>query len=152
MSEKTYTEKADWRWFGKAAHFIGGRDCRFHLATKVGPWLVSTVGEYLPDAPVREILADSRGIALNGMGDARRASWMEQVGYEEIGYGRTYETMVFRAGEPCGGDCGCGVPTIDGSKLDFRGYNNAGDATAGHLALCAKWAQRAEVPAEEVDA
>ena len=132
--------RGEWEWFGKASHFICGHDCRFHLATKVGPWLVSTVGEYLPDSNVREILAETRGITLKGKGDERRASWMQQVGYEEIGHGRMYETMVFRAGAPCGGDCGCGVPTIDGTSLDFRGYNNAGDATAGHMALCEAWA------------
>lgn len=141
--------KSEWRWFGKASHFICGHDCRFHLATQVGPWLVSTVGEYLPDSSTRDILAESRGIVLKGKGDERRASWMQQVGYEEIGYQRTYETMVFRAGEACGGDCGCGVPQIDGPELDFRGYNNAGDATAGHMELCAKWASRAHVPEEE---
>lgn len=133
-------ERSEWQWYGKAAHFICGADCRFHLATRVGPWLVSTVGEYLPDSNVRDILAEARGISLKGKGDERRWSWMQQCGYEEIGYQRTYETMVFRAGEPCGGECGCGVPTIDGREKDFRGYNSAADATAGHLALCEKWA------------
>lgn len=37
----------EWEWFGNAAHFICGRWCRFHLATKVGKYLISTVGEYV---------------------------------------------------------------------------------------------------------
>jgi hypothetical protein len=60
---------------------------------------------------------------------------------EEIGVGRKYETMVFRAGKPCDAvGCGCGLPQIDGTELDFSGYTNAKDATEGHMALCAKWA------------
>jgi hypothetical protein len=47
------------RWFGHAGHFICAEWCRFHLCTQVGPYLISTVGEYVPDAPVREILAQS---------------------------------------------------------------------------------------------
>src|SRR5919106_127620 len=45
------------KWFGHAAHFICGRWCRFHLATQVGDYLVSTVGEYWPEHDVREIHA-----------------------------------------------------------------------------------------------
>lgn len=131
-----------WQWFGKPAHFICSHDCRFHMATKVGPWVVSTVGEYLPDSQVRDILAKARGIVLSGKGDERLASWMEQAGYEEIGSERTYETMVFVAGPPCGDGCGCGVPTLrSASERDFRGYQNAHDATAGHYELCEKWAR-----------
>lgn len=131
----------EWRWFGQAAHLIVGQDCRFHLATQVGPWLVSTVGEYLPDSRVRDILAESRGKPLVGRGDARRADWMEKFGYEEIGCDRLYETMVFRAGKPCErDDCGCGLPDIDGQELDFDGYNDAGSAARGHYAMCEKWA------------
>lgn len=132
----------EWKWFGSAAHLIVAQDCRFHLATLVGPWLVSTVGEYLPDAPVREILAERRGMTLEGIGDYRRASYMKQVGFEEIGAGRKYETMVFRAGEPCTSeDCSCGLPSAaDWMELDANGYNDAGAATAGHYAICEKWA------------
>jgi hypothetical protein len=141
---------SEWRWFGHAAHFICGQDCRFHLATQIGPWLVSTVGEYLPDSNVREILADSRGIQLQGQGDARRADWMRKVGWESIGYERLYETMVFRAGKPCQStECGCGLPELaSGSELDFEGYNTAGDATRGHYRMCEKWSQKSEKDVE----
>lgn len=110
-----------WRWFGHAAHFICGHRCRFHLATQVGPWLVSTVGEMPPH---------------NALPDANDGKWYE------IGLGRTYETMVFRAGAPCKRKgCACGLPEIDGSEQDFAGYNDAGAATVGHLKLCRKWAK-----------
>lgn len=144
-ARKLLVPREDWQWFGNAAHLNVGQDCRFHLATLVGPWLVSTVGEYLPDSGVREIMPQSRGITLTGRGDERRASWMKQVGYEEIGAGRKYETMVFRAGEPCTAKgCNCGLPLAeDWSELDSDGYNDVGSATRGHMAMCERWADRA---------
>jgi hypothetical protein len=132
-----------WKWFGRAAHFICGNDCRFHMATQVGNYLISTVGEYLPDSQVREIMAKSRGIKLEGKGDAREAEFLAANGYEDIGYQRKYETMVFLAGPPCRRkDCGCGVPKINGRELDFKGYNTAKDATEGHMELCLKWSKK----------
>lgn len=38
--------REEWEWFGTAAHLIVGQDCRFHMATIIGPWLISTVGEW----------------------------------------------------------------------------------------------------------
>ena len=139
--------RSDWEWFGSAAHLIVGEDCRFHLATLVGPWMVSTVGEYLPDSAVREVLAESRGITLEGRGDERRSSWARQAGWEDIGHGRKYETMVFRAtDERCtADDCDCELPVIrEWSELDSDGYNLRGDAQRGHLAMCEKWATKPE--------
>lgn len=139
----------EWQWFGSPGHFICSYDCRFHLCTQVGKWLVSTVGQYLPDESIREHSAERRGIRLVGKGDARRADYMARVGYEEIGYNRTFETMVFRAGAPCMiEDCGCLMPSIVPSELDMLGYNDAGAATRGHMALCEKWAAIEEVPVE----
>jgi hypothetical protein len=135
--------KAEWRWFGNAGHFICAEWCRFHLCTQVGEYLVSTVGEYVPDEGVREIIAQSRGIVLKGRGDERRTDYMRKIGFEEIGCDRLYETMVFRAGKPCSSAaCGCGLPAIDGSELDSLSYNTAKAATAGHVELCEKWATR----------
>ena len=138
-------DTSKWVWMPHAAHLIVGNDCRFHLATFVGNYVVSTVGEYLPDSAVREILADSRGVKLEGRGDVRRADWLNKIGYEEIGCDRTYETMVFKA-EPsevkdsawqC---CPWQADVSDGEK-DFRGYNTASAAYNGHLELCEKWSK-----------
>ncbi len=120
--------KSDWKFFGNAAHFICGRWCRFHLATLVGKYLVSTVGEYVH--PSR-----SKG------GEQSEAKWLKaNWPGEEIGCGRKYETMVFLAGEPCSSpECKCGLPTIAGSELDFRPANDAGTATANHYELCGKF-------------
>lgn len=132
-----------WKWYGNAAHLIVGNDCRFHMATLVGKHIVSTVGEWLPDSTSWDIYARSKDITLAGRGDERRYDFLKRVGYVEIGCERKYETMVFKAGVPCKSKtCGCGLPTIDGSELDFGGYNDAGAATRGHMALCRKWGRR----------
>ena len=136
--------REQWEWYGVAAHLIVGRNCRFHLATIVGEYLISTVGQYVPDSDVREALAQTRGVTLRGWGDERERSWMEQVGYEEIGAGRTYETMVFKvdAADRCAkSGCNCGMPQVsEWSEKDSDGYNDAGAATRGHLLMCEKWA------------
>lgn len=119
--------RTSFEWFGSAGHFICGRWCRFHLTTKVGPWLVSTVGEYVHPR--------------HGMGsEQREAEWLkDNWPGEDIGCDRKYETMVFKAGERC--ECGCGLPTIEGSEVDFAGYNDAKSANEGHLRLCDKYAE-----------
>lgn len=68
--------RESWEHFGSAGHFCASSMCLFHLTTKVGQFLVSTVGEYFP------------------------SDKMSRVG------AKLYETMVFEvAGEcPCG--CG----------------------------------------------
>lgn len=114
---------SDWKWFGHAGHFIGGYACRFHLCTQVGPWLVSTVGE----------LAWS----THAKGSP----------FEDVGYGRKFETMVFKAGKTCRAmDCNCGLPSLSPpTELAMRGYNTAGEATAGHLDLCHEFSRTAKV-------
>lgn len=135
--------REQWEWFGVTSHLIVGSDCRFHLATVIGPWLVSTVGEWFPDESSREIHAEIRGVKLEGRGNARRADFMEKFGFMEIGSGRKYETNVFRIGEErcTTEDCDCGQPLVaDWSELDSDGYNLRGDAQRGHYAMCEKWA------------
>jgi hypothetical protein len=126
--------RSEWEWFGNAGHFICASDCRFHLCTKVGPWLVSTVGEYVPDSAVQAALRQSRKEV--GMRQPRGP-------FEQIGCDRTYETMVFRAGQRCAAEgCGCDLPQIVPTELAMRGYDSAGDAARGHLELCEEWAGR----------
>lgn len=134
-----------WKWFGNAGHLIVGHDCRFHMCTLIGDVLVSTVGQYLPDSNIRDMLAESRGKPIVGRGDARRADYMRKFGYDEIGAGRTFETMVFAIipGTECAvEDCKCGIPTICGNELEMEGYNTAGEAAAGHMRLCEVVASR----------
>lgn len=105
-------EPVPWEWFGHALHFSGGSRCRFHLGTKVGPWIVSTIGDYFP-SPKRE--------PLNA-----------PIGDEKPLF---YETMVF----PVMGVLDCGCPDHLGQEADWRRYATAQEATAGHMELCRKW-------------
>ena len=133
--------KTDWKWYGNAGHFICARWCEFHLCTEVGKYLISTVGQYMPPESVREILAQSRGVKLEGQGDTRLADYSKKIGYETLGFERTFETMVFRVGaDRCtDSDCDCGLPLFHGDELEMIPYNRAGDACAGHLAMCEKY-------------
>jgi hypothetical protein len=110
----------------------------------VGGYVVSTVGEYLPDAPVREIIARSHGVVLEGMGDDRLADYMKKVGFEDIGVDRKYESMVFKAvrapygpGMKC-----CPWRQMSGSSVDFADYNCPEEARNGHMKLCLKWSRK----------
>lgn len=135
----------NWRWYGHVGHLCVGNWCRFHLTTHVGHFMVSTLGEYVPDEQVREILANCRNLHLEGVGDARLYDWLDKAGYEKIGARRIYETMVFPAGKPCQTrDCGCGLPEILHPNVDFEGYLTPSAATLGHYALCEKWEHKDE--------
>ena len=138
----------EWEWFGSAGHFICGQDCRFHLCTKVGPWLVSTVGELLPDSNSWDIYADRvGGIPPELRGDAKRAWFLQNVGFLDVGHGRKYETMVFRlTDERCTAeDCACEMPVVaEWGEIDSNGYNVRGDAQRGHYAMCERWATKPE--------
>jgi hypothetical protein len=115
------TKRSDWEWSGSAGHFIGSASCLFHLSTDVGHYRVSTIGEYLP-----------RGAK-------------EGSDFQDVGWDRKYETMVF----PLGDDrcsvpgCDCGEREVaEWRELDFEGYNRRGDAQRGHMAMCQKWARK----------
>ncbi len=132
--KKIPVSQDDWEWFGKSGHYICGQWCRFHLCTKVGKYLISTVGEYVHPRHGKGVEQDE-------------AAWLaENSPGEDIGYNRKYETMVFIAGEMCNNlKCDCGQPKHDGSELDFAGYNMAGEATRGHLEMCRKYANLKEL-------
>lgn len=110
-------EQSKWEWFGAPGHFICAYDCRFHLCTLVGKYVVSTVGELWSCLP-----------GEGGM-------------LKEIGAGRLYETMVFEFKGRCEREyCNCSLPEIIPKELDMDGYNRRGDAQRGHLAMCLKYA------------
>jgi hypothetical protein len=138
--------REQWEWSGHACHLIVGTECRFHLATYIGDFLVSTVGEWLPEEGTREILAKSRGVTLEGIGDARRHDYMMKVGFEEIGAGEPghkalYETMAFRLNPTKRLECGC-REVADFSEIAVARYDNAKDASNGHETMCRKFAKR----------
>lgn len=137
-------KKDKWVWMPHAGHFICGKDCRFHLATYVGEYIVSTVGEYWPDRKVREIHAevcDGKWFLENKhlKGDDFDAAFHRRFGFQEIGLDRTYETMVFKAKKEIG-SC-CPFRMADGRQLDFAGYKEPEAAYKGHMKMCEKWAK-----------
>ncbi len=99
-----------------AAHLMVADRCQFRLATYVNGVIVSTVGEY-------------------------RQRFTQEGQWQEIGRNRLYETRVWKAvptpPDACDA-CPYRCEVADG-ELDFEGYNTAGAAYAGHLAMCRKW-------------
>ena len=96
----------------------------------------------MPDSKVQEIIADSSGIKLEGMGDARAHDFMQKLGFQDIGFERKFETMAFPLGDKvCDtSECGCGAPIPDDwSESDFAAYNTIKEATLGHEETCMKY-------------
>ena len=148
---------SEWAWYGHAGHFICGRWCRFHLATKVGAFWVSTVGEYVPTDSVQTILAECRGNPLVERGEAREDEFIRKFGFEKLGASGLYETMVFSAGDDVCTErgCNCGQP-LPRSWHNLAGdrYDTAREARDGHLSYCQRAAEGAfelEVETADVD-
>lgn len=136
--------KDKWIWMPHVGHLIVGNDCRFRLNTRIGKYIISTVGEYLPDNEVLKIFAKSRGYkkTLESIGDAIMANFLkENGGHEEIGYNRRYETMVFKAARDKENKC-CPYTMQTPSDLEMQGYNSAEDAYRGHMKICNKYAKK----------
>jgi hypothetical protein len=112
--------RGEWRWLGAAGHFIAADSCRWHLCTVVGDYMVSSVGEYVPNG--------------RGRGD----------GFEQIGCDRLYEVMVFKCA-PCrepGCHCGGEPRVTDLSEVDYTPANTRAEAAANHEAKCLEWASK----------
>jgi hypothetical protein len=105
----------------RGSHFIGSESCHFGITDVVGDFIISTTGDYRPMSPIEGY-------------DGRQ---------HEIGYGRFYETMVFRdSGERCeDASCKCGgIPMARSFReLDFDGYKTQDEARRGHAAMVARY-------------
>ena len=106
--------ESKWRWFGYAGHLIVGEDCRFHLWTKIGRYIISTVGDYRPN----------------------KDGEMKTIGAGDKSF---FETYVFRASK--NDKCGCPTPK-DWSEIDGTRYPTHEKATVGHLNFCKKYARK----------
>jgi hypothetical protein len=114
------SEVNQWQWFGHAGHLCVAADCRFHLCTLVGGWLVSTVGDYRP----------------RHKGDCGA---MERIGAGAESFFETYVFKVIEGSRCSDPECECGLPNIDGSEIDGERYAKAGDAADGHMRYCQKY-------------
>lgn len=129
--------KADWIWMPHAGHCVIKEKCQFHLCTYVNGYLVSTIGEYWPDRDVRKILRSEDKNLLTLRGDALDHYYRKKYGFEEVGDGRRYETMVFIAKKRLEDDYQCCPYQIAEYISDaFAGYNTADEATKGHMKFC----------------
>lgn len=130
--------RSKWIWMPHPGHFIGGAECKFHLNTYVGKYIVSTVGEYRP--PFLDKMLDEleRKQAFGSM------LHVDENGNSLLGYNRTFETMVFeahpRTNDGIAEEDGCCPWEINPSiEIDMQGYNSSGDAYKGHMEMCKKW-------------
>jgi hypothetical protein len=119
VEKEKIRDKRDWIWMPHPAHFICAYRCQFRLATYVGKYIVSTIGE------------------MEYPKEIRKALGKKEKEWEDIGYDRKYETMVFKA-KKSEHEC-CPYEIIVSQEVDFAGYNTAGEAYKGHLKMCRKW-------------
>ena len=99
--------KNEWVWYGFAGHLTVSRRCTYHLCTRIGDYLVSTVGAYYP----------------------MHSDKMDTIG---VGKDDFYETMVF----PCDGEDEYGNPNCDLSEIECHRYADSITAERGHRAIC----------------
>jgi len=121
MNREIKKENNKWEWFGHAGHFIACNSCRFHLCTKVGKYLVSTVGDYY---------------IMNYSNNREERTPLSTFDGDDF-----FETMVFRASKRrcTSKECGCGLPLTRGMDLERVRYSTAKEAKRGHLKLCEEY-------------
>jgi len=118
------------------------------MATKIGKYIVSTVGEYYPDSQVRKIHAevyDPKWFHENAhkKGDDWDYAYFKRFGYEELHLGGIlYETMTFKAIKSPKGTLCCPYRIASGENIDTEYYKTANEAYKGHLKMCAKYANK----------
>lgn len=117
--------ESEWVWHGMAGHFCAA--CRFHLATEVGNFRVSTIGAYV--SPL----------------DKENYSEVGKENYSEVGFQRKYETMVFRIADGqavC--TCGCQMKDVEPwTELEMLPANDPDAARKNHMEACLKYAAHA---------
>lgn len=104
--------QSEWVWYGYAGHLCIGSRCAYHMSTRIGRYLISTVGDFKPDGKTRETLSSADD--------------------------SFFETMVF----PCDGEIASGDPNIlSWEAVESEHYAKSIDAERNHRALCLKYAQ-----------
>lgn len=105
----------DWKWCGYPAHFCAARWCRYHLTTRVGEFIISTLGDYHPCSEKHE--QDTLG-----------------AGPEDL-----YETMVMPVDREEG--CSVGAGKTWEPELQER-FATSEAAEQRHMELCVLYAAK----------
>ena len=105
----------DWKWCGYAGHFIAARWCVFHLTTRVGDFIISTLGDYRPCSEKHE--RDTLG-----------------AGPDDL-----YEVMVCPVARE--GECPVGHPATWELALQER-FATSEEAERRHMELCWEFAAK----------
>lgn len=124
-----------WRWLGHAQHFCAADNCRFHLATVVGKYVISTVGDYYPPLTASSKLT---GSAADLKAGRRPERVRERIGAGEDSF---FETFVFQVDTKAKkADCGC--PELK-SFCEVWGERaaTAQEATRKHMGMCTRIAE-----------
>lgn len=109
--------ESEWVWYGFAGHFVCADRCGYHLCTRVGNYLISTIGHYVP----------------HGSDRIRRLRCTAES---------FYETMVFA----CDGEDVHGNPNITGhNPIAEEIYSRGIDAERGHRWYCEKCSRIGDV-------
>lgn len=110
--------ESEWSWFGYPQHFIGAANCRFRMATMVGRWLISTVGDYHPHQNNLLEPPTTLGCDKDGL----------------------FETYVF----PCDGvdGCGCCPRITELSEVFGQRCATATEAQRQHIEICKLYADK----------
>lgn len=99
-----------WKWYGYAGHLVVSNRCIYHLNTRVGKYLVSTVGAYYPD----------------------HSDGMEPIGLSKDDL---FETCVFTYHGEINGQTF--TKTYD--EIEGRRYPTSQAAELGHYKMCWKY-------------
>ena len=106
----------EWTWYGHAGHLCVGHHCRFHLCTKIGEYLISTVGDCF----------------LNGT--------RTKIGAGDDSFFETYVFTVLPGSSCTDSACMCGMPNIDLENINGIRCATAGEAAKTHIEMCRKYA------------
>lgn len=114
----TYTV-ADWQWLGHKQHYIGVHRCDYSLATRIGPAVISTIGDKMYDVKCPKTGREMR----------------ERRPFEDRG-GHFFETVVFAINaDAAPEECGCSA-LYTGHEWYVKTADTAEEARQNHMEVC----------------
>ena len=117
----TRIPESGWEWFGYPGHLCVASRCQFRMLTRVGKYVISSVGDYFPDF--------NRVPGEFGERETIGGSGPDQF----------FETYVFRS-DGTMEECGC-CPQRDYSEIDSKRTSTATEARDCHKRMCNKYAE-----------